>query len=326
MPRKLPPLNALKTFEASARLGSFVLAAAELNVTPGAVSQQIKKLEDFFGRQLFIRRNNQLLLTDVALTVQASSSEMMDGLAQLTQRLLEGTIRSNLIVSVLPSVGIRWLNTRLPEFLAAHPDVRIDLRLEEDPVDFFRNRIDVRLCYGEHLYPEFVTVPFLGDSVTVLCRPEFAAGGRAGPAAAEVLRDEDLIHVTWRTGFSSYPTWEDWFASTGSARRPRRELGHTVDTSSVAIDLARAGCGIVLGQAMLAEPEVAAGELVAPFAHRLPLQYDYCAVHTRPNERNPTIRSFVDWLAADATVAGGRRSPASGPVRRVAQEGIDEPR
>ena len=308
MPRKLPPLNALKTFEASARLGSFVLAAAELNVTPGAVSQQIKKLEDFYGRQLFIRRNNQLLLTDVALAVQAASAEMMDGLAQLTQRLLEGSIRSNLIVSVLPSVGVRWLNRRLPEFLAAHPDVRIDLRLEEDPVDFFRNRIDVRLCYGEHLYPEFVTVPFLADRVTVLCRPEFVTNGRVDPASPESLRDEDLIHVTWRTGFSSYPAWESWFASASSARRPRRELGHTVDTSSVAIDLARAGCGIVLGQAMLAEPELAAGELVAPFDGRLPLQYDYCAVHTRPNERNPTIRAFVDWLAADLGRAAPRTS------------------
>ena len=137
MSRKLPPLNALKTFEASARLGSFVLAAAALNVTPGAVAQQIKNLEDFYCRQLFIRRNNQLLLTDVALAVQAVSTGMKDELAQLTERLLEGAMRSNLIPSMLPSVGVRWPNRHLPEFLDAHPDVRIDLRLEEDPVDFF---------------------------------------------------------------------------------------------------------------------------------------------------------------------------------------------
>ena len=153
MSRKLPPLNALKAFEASARLGSFVLAAAELNVSPSAISQHIKKLEDFYGRQLFIRHNNQLLLTDIARTVHAASSQMMNGLAELTEQLLGGPVRSNLIVSVLPSLGVRWLNRRLPEFLAVHPDVRVDLRLEEDPVDFFRNRIDVRICYGEHLYP-----------------------------------------------------------------------------------------------------------------------------------------------------------------------------
>ena len=126
MVRKLPPLNALRAFEVSARLGSFVLAAAELNVTPGAVSQQIKKLEDFFGRQLFIRRNNQLQLTDVGQSIHAASTEMMDGLAAVTQRLVDGSHRSNLIISVLPSLGVRWLNHRLQEFLGAHPDLRID--------------------------------------------------------------------------------------------------------------------------------------------------------------------------------------------------------
>src|SRR5215470_2686555 len=202
MTRKIPPLNALKAFEASARLGSFVLAAAELNVTPSAISQHIKKLEDFYGRQLFIRRNNQLLLTDIARTVLAASSQMMDGLAQLSDRLLGGSVRSNLIVSVLPSVGVRWLNRRLPEFLAAHPEVRLDLRLEEDPVDFFRNRIDVRLSYGEHLYPEFVTVPFKRDRVTAMCRPDLLS--QIDPTAPEALGDDALIHVAWRAGFSSY--------------------------------------------------------------------------------------------------------------------------
>lgn len=306
MSRKLPPLNALKTFEASARLGSFVLAAAELNVTPGAVAQQIKKLEDFYGRQLFIRRNNQLLLTDVALVLQAVSAEMMDELAQLTQRLVEGAVRSNLILSVLPSVGVRWLNRHLPEFFAAHPDMRIDLRLEEDPVDFFRNRIDVRLSYGEHLYPELVTVRFRSDSVTPMCIPDFLLSGRVDPARPQSLRDQDLIHVTWRVGFSSYPDWGAWLAGQGVTRPPRHELGHTTDTSSLAIDLARAGCGIVLGQSMLAESELASGDLVTPFAERLPLKYDYCAVYTRANEHNPAVRAFVEWLATMSNSPGTR--------------------
>jgi LysR family glycine cleavage system transcriptional activator len=136
MVRKVPPLNALKAFEASARLGSYVLAAAELHVTPGAVSQQIQKLEDFLGRQLFLRRNKQLILTDVGLSVQAASTEMMDGLEAMTRRLMDGSLRSNLIISVLPSLLVHWLNRRLPEFLRANPDVRVDLRLEDDPVDF----------------------------------------------------------------------------------------------------------------------------------------------------------------------------------------------
>lgn len=298
MTRRVPPLNALKTFEASARLGSFVLAAAELNVTAGAVSQQVKKLEDFLGRQLFIRRNNQLLLTDVGLTVQAASSEMIDRLSALTQRLVGASPRSSLIVSVLPSVGVRWLNRRLPEFLRANPEVRVDLRLEEDPVDFFRNRIDVRISYGEHLYPEFVTVPFLRDRVTVLCTPTYVGAGRVVPGSPASLADEDLIHISWRTGFSSYPTWESWFERAGEPRQPRRERGHTVDTSSLAVDLAVSGCGIALGQYMLAEHELANGNLVTPFAASAALQYDYCAVQTKAGARHPMVQSFVGWLCS----------------------------
>ena len=296
MSRKLPPLNALKAFEASARLGSFVLAAAELNVSPSAISQHIKKLEDFYGRQLFIRHNNQLLLTDIARTVHAASSQMMNGLAELTEQLLGGPVRSNVIVSVLPSLGVRWLNRRLPEFLQAHPDVRVDLRLEEDPVDFFRNRIDVRICYGEHLYPEFVTIPFKRDRVTAMCEPQLLARQSVDTTTPQSLADDSLIHVAWRGGFSSYPEWSAWFASQGITCHPRRELGHTTDTSSVAIDLACSGRGIVLGQQMLAETELAAGKLVAPFSHWMPLQYDYCVVHAESNKRNRTVGALVTWL------------------------------
>jgi LysR family transcriptional regulator, glycine cleavage system transcriptional activator len=296
--RKLPPLNALKAFEASARLGSFVLAAAELNVSPSAISQHIKKLEDFYGRQLFIRHNNQLLLTDIARTVHAASTQMMNGLAELTEQLLGGPVRSNLIVSVLPSFGVRWLNRHLPQFLEAHPDVRIDLRLEEDPVDFFRNRIDVRICYGEHLYPEFVTVPFKRDRVTAMCHPKLLVR-EIDTASPQSLADDVLIHVAWRAGFSSYPEWAAWFASQGITSHPRRELGHKTDTSSVAIDLACSGHGVVLGQEMLAETELAEGKLVVPFSHWMPLQYDYCVVHAESNKRNRVVGEFVQWLTVD---------------------------
>jgi LysR family glycine cleavage system transcriptional activator len=216
-------------------------------------------------------------------------------------------VRSTLIVSVLPSVGVRWLNRRLPEFLDAHPDLRLDLRLEEDPVDYFRNRIDVRLCYGEHLYPEFVTVPFRSDRVTAMCRPDLLARRRVDPAAPHSLGDDALIHVAWRAGFSSYPAWSAWFASQGITRHPRLELGHTTDTSSVAIDLACSGAGLVLGQEMLAETELATGELVAPFPHWMPLQYNYCAVHAKSNERNRIVGAFVEWLVGGAASGVSRR-------------------
>jgi LysR family glycine cleavage system transcriptional activator len=296
MVRKVPPLNALKAFEASARLGSYVLAAAELHVTPGAVSQQIQKLEDFLGRQLFLRRSKQLILTDVGMSVQTASTEMMDGLEAMTRRLMDSSLRSNLIISVLPSLLVHWLNRRLPEFLRANPDVRVDLRLEDDPVDFYRNRIDIRISYGEHLYPDLVTVPFRQDRVTAMCTPELLKSGRVRGNVLESLQDEDLIHVSWRNGFSSYPTWDSWFAAAGSPRQPRRELGHTVDMSSVAVDLARSGAGVALGQFLLAEEDLEQGILVTPFSTSIAFQYHYCVVHTPANSHNPMLRAFITWL------------------------------
>jgi LysR family transcriptional regulator, glycine cleavage system transcriptional activator len=294
--RKLPPLNALRAFEVSARLGSCAHAAAELGVTPGAVSQQIKKLEDFFGRPLFIRRNHQLQLTDVGHVVYGASADMIEALRVMTRSLVHGNERTNLIISVLPSVGVRWLNRVLPEFLRENPDLRIELRLEEDPVDFFRNRIDVRISYGEHIYPEFVTVPIIRDRVTVMCTPALAAARQLLDGDPATLRDEDLIHIHWRAGFAAYPTWASWFEAAGAPRQVRPEFGHRTDISSLAIDLARAGAGIALAQSWLAQEDLRSGVLVTPFTTTIDLQYRYCAVHARGNARNPTVRAFVEWL------------------------------
>jgi LysR family transcriptional regulator, glycine cleavage system transcriptional activator len=300
--RRLPPLNAVRAFEACARLGSLALAAAELCVTPGAVSQQIRKLEDFYGRQLLVRRNNQLLPTEVGLSVYETCAGLMGELATMTERIIGGPTHGRLVVSVLPSVGVRWLNRRLPEFLGAYPELRVDLRFEEDPVDFFRTRIDVRISYGEHFYPEFVAVPFARDRVTVMCAPKMIESGRVRPGDPESLADEDLVHVLWRTGFSAYPTWESWFAAAGIGRHVRAELGHKTDMSSIAIDLAEAGVGISLGQGLLASGSLAAGALVAPFETALSLPYRYCAVHTPGAAQNHMVRAFVDWLVASGGI------------------------
>jgi LysR family glycine cleavage system transcriptional activator len=298
MHRRLPPLNAIKAFEATARTGSVAMAARELSVTRGAVSQQIAKLEDFLGKALFTRHHNQMFLTDVGLAVKSASTEMMDELAAMTERLLGGGLRSGLAISMIPSIGVRWFNRHMAQFLQLHPGVRLDLRIEDDPIDFFRNPVDVRISYGEHLYPEFVTLPLLRDHATPLCTPTFLRSRRLAQGSPAALRDEDLIHVAWRAGFSVHPTWSAWFAGAGVRREPRAELGHKVDMSGLAIDLARSGEGIALGQGLFAESELASGELVAPFGFRLPLQYQYCAVHPRSRTRNSLVQAFVTWLAS----------------------------
>lgn len=296
MSRKLPPLNAVKAFEASARHGSLSHAARELGVTPGAVSQQVKILEAFFAKQLFVRRNNQLHLTDAGLAVYADSAEIIDRLSQMAQRLLDGNMRSRFVISTLPSVAVRWLNRRLGEFLAVEPDIRCEIRIEDDPVDFVGHHIDLRICYGHHLYPELVTVPILRDEVTPLCAPEFISRGRLRQGEPSSIMDKDLVHMDWGARFASYPTWADWFRAVGAERTPQVELGHTTGMSSLAIDLAVSGLGIALGQRLLARDELADGRLVAPFAQSLPLGYSYCAVHPHARIDKRIVGSFLAWV------------------------------
>ena len=143
--------------------------------------------------------------------------------------------------------------------------------------------------------------------MTAMCRPELVSRRRIDPTAPHSLGDDALIHVSWRAGFSSYPAWSAWFASQGIVWHPRRELGHTTDTSSVAIDLACSGRGVVLGQEMLAETELTRGDLVTPFSHWMPLQYEYCVVHAESNQRNRIVGAFVEWLVASATTGVSRR-------------------
>jgi LysR family glycine cleavage system transcriptional activator len=295
-PRRLPPLNAIKAFEAVARLGSLSLAARELSVTPGAVSQQLRILGDFFGKRLFERRHNRLQLTDAGLSVFAEAAEIIDRLSAMTARLLQGEQRAHLVVSALPSVAVRWLNHELGTFLAAAAEVRCELRVEDDPVDFARHHIDLRLTYGEHLYPELVTLPLLRDEVTPLCSPAYASRVPLDASDPGTLPERDLIHLDWGASFASYPSWAEWFAAAGAPRLLGSVRGHKTSMSSLVIDLAASGAGVALGQRHLARLDLAAGTLLAPFATRLPLTHPYCLVHPHAKADKRIVMEFVRHL------------------------------
>lgn len=300
MRRRQFPLNALKAFEVAARHGGFVQAARELNVTPSAVSQQVKGLEEFLGRQLFQRHNNRIVLTDAGLTIYPALAESFDRLDDTLRRALEQEVRSRIVVSVLPSLACRWMTDVLSGFLADEPDIKIDLRIEEDPVEFAAQGIELRICYGAHLYPDLAVMPLLTDSVVPLCCPAFLNGiRRSGPAGRlepQDLADHDLIHTEWGPAFASLPTWADWFQAAGLDRQPAVGQGHRVGQSSVAIDFALAGMGVALGQRLLARQELADGRLVAPLEPAVPLASPYCMVSPHARAQRPALVRLIGWL------------------------------
>ncbi len=289
----LPPLNALKTFEAAARHGSFVKAAQDLGVTPPAVSQQVQILEAYLGRQLFHRRKNRISLTDAGLAIVPALTDGFDRIAEVARLAAGANVRSRIVVSALPSVAVKWLPGLLGGFAEAEPNVKIDLRLEEDPVEFARHDIDLRLCYGAHLYPDLVPglviEPLCRDRVIPLCAPSYFAEPRD-------LADHDLIHTDWGPAFASHPTWPDWFDAAGIKRLPKAGEGHRVGLSSLALDFAAEGMGVALGQSLLARRDLEAGRLISPFGPSLPLRPSYCLAYPREKARRAKVPALVAWL------------------------------
>ncbi len=295
----LPPLNALRAFEAAARAGSYVAAAEELDVSPAAVSQQVRNLEDFLGRKLFMRFNNRVVLTDAGQAVFAGAAGPLQAISALTEQVMSGGTRSRLVISVLPSIAHRWLEPTLAEFLLAEPSIRVDLRVEEDPVDFARHAIDLRLCYGRNLYPGMTTVDLCTDAVLPLCSPAYLARYPQAAAGLAHVPAEDLIHTNWGPSFASHPIWAGWFASEGLPP-PNADKGHRAGMSGLALDLARDGIGVALGQRLMAAGDIAAGRLVALSTRSMPLGHPYALVHPQSKTSKPGLRGLVAWLTAKA--------------------------
>lgn len=291
---KLPPLNALKSFESAARTGSYVAAAAELNVSPAAVSQQVRNLERFFRRKLFTRLNNRIVLTDAGLAVQAGITPALEDIAMLSQRMLAAASRAKLVVSVIPSLAECWFVPGFAAF-ADSASLRIDLRVEEDPVDFSSGEIDLRILYGSAAYPGLRMVPLFRDEVLPLCAPDFAA--RITMASAP---DDLLIHTSWGQDFASHPSWSEWFAQSQPARRIDPGKGHRVGSSLLAVDFARRGLGIALGQRALAAEWISRGELTVLDPRSLPLGHEYCAVFPATKSRKGGLLQLIDWLRTRA--------------------------
>ncbi|MBB2200375.1 LysR family transcriptional regulator [Gluconacetobacter tumulisoli] len=275
--KKLPPLNAMKAFEVAARSGSFTLAAGELGVSSAAVSQHVRNLEAYFGKQLFLRNGNRITMTDAGHAIYPQTSRALDDIAAVTSRILEGELRPRLVVSVPFSLAEAWLVPRLSGLVDRDPRIAIDIRVEDDPIDLARHDIDLRVSYGDYHYPGLKVMRLVHDEVTPVCSPEFwhrhvPPGGNLGD-----FHPSAFIHTHWGPTYASHPTWSDWFRHAGMGLRPDPAHGRRVGLSSLAISAARSGLGIALAQRALARPDLEAGRLISLSSVSLKLGHAYCA-------------------------------------------------
>jgi LysR family glycine cleavage system transcriptional activator len=305
MVQPFPPLNALRAFEAAARLGTYVAAAGELGVTPAAVSAQVRRLEGWLGKELFERRPSGVVLTDAGRAVALRAGEAMAGIGRLAQETMATAPRPRTVISAIASVSRLWLVPELAALVRDGLGFGFELREEPDPVDFAGAGIELRLTYGADLYPEARTVILGHDAALPLASPDYLLRNPAARAPGLAgVPDADLIHTDWGPRYGSHPTWAAWFAAGGIARRPPAR-GHRVGMSGLALDLAREGAGVALGLRMLAARDLAAGRLVALSQRALPSGEPYVLVMPRGAAPGRAVQALVERLTAAARAAAG---------------------
>ncbi len=301
MARRLPPLNALRAFEAAARHLSFTKAAEELYVTQAAVSHQIKALEAALGVQLFRRLNRRLMLTDAGQLYLPALTEAFDGIEAATGRLHADENAGSLSVSVANSLAAKWLLPRLPRFRERHPEIDVEISAADRLVDFGRDNVDMGIRYGLGNYPGLKVDPLMEDTVFPVCSPQLAEGGLVDGSpplrAPEDLHRHTLLHDDVGTGEA--PNWRRWLTAAGvTGVNPER--GPRYSHSSLVLQAAIDGQGVALGRSSLVSLDLEAGRLVQPFGPTLPSHYACYVVSPVATAERPKIKAFRDWLLEEA--------------------------
>jgi LysR family glycine cleavage system transcriptional activator len=295
--RRLPPLNALRAFEAAARHLNFSRAADELSVTPGAVSQQIQNLEDYVGVALFKRTPKGLLLTDPAQIALPALREAFDRLAEAASMLTAALDGRRLTVTTPPSFASKWLLPRLGRFEAAHPDVDVWVSAGMELADFTGGEIDLAIRYGSGRYPGLEVMRLMQETVIAVASPELLAQQPIETPAD--LAGHVLLHDGSPDADPSCPDWTMWLAARG-IKGVDGQRGPRFNQSSLVIEAAVAGRGVALAKRTLAQADLDAGRLVAPLQIATAVDFAYYLVYPKGKGRLPQVKAFLSWIAAEA--------------------------
>jgi LysR family glycine cleavage system transcriptional activator len=292
MRQRLPPLNALKAFEAAARHESFTRAAQELFVTQGAVSHQVKGLEQELGLKLFNRERQRLVITEAGRDYLNVVRDAFDRIAMGTELLLQRQNAGVLTVSTSPDFAAKWLVHRLGHFVEAHPEIDLRVSASLNHVDFAREEVDLAVRHGEGDWPGLDAMLLSTEQLFPVCSPALIAGKRR-PRRLEDLLKFPLIH----TGNRSW--WTRWLQAAGIDDKDAIH-GPVLNRDAISIDAAINGQGIVLSRTTLVAADLISGRLVRPFAEALRLSKTYWIVCPKAAATQPKIATFRDWLMSEA--------------------------
>jgi LysR family glycine cleavage system transcriptional activator len=291
---RLPPLKSLQAFESAGRRLSFTLAAQELNVTPGAISQQIRQLEEFLGVPLFKRLNRAIVLTDAGLLFLPLISQGFEHFHEAVTRLRQRGDDGPLTITSAPSFVSKWLIPRLSSFKRLHPDIDVRIDTSDRLVDFSREDIDVGIRFGDGEYPELDTVFLFAFDLIPVCSPDLLRGKHQLREVSD-LKHFTLLHSNHDELDPGWPDWAMWLKVV-EADDVDSSHGIYFNQSDQLFQAALDGQGVALLANVMAEPEVAAGRLVQPFSARLPVKLNYHVVTSPHKAGIAKVAAFRQWI------------------------------
>jgi LysR family glycine cleavage system transcriptional activator len=320
-PFKLPPLRALQSFEAIARTGSVASAALELGVSSGAISQQLRKIEDSLDLRLFDRRGKGIELNSFGRLYVAELTPAFDQLRRAQEKLWRAKTEGRLVLSCLSSVSSRWIGPQLLDWQAAHPMKKIRIIGAETEPELKRDLVDFRITYGHAVRNFEHHMELFTDWVVPVCAPALLQSHRV--TVPSDLLNLPLIVIEWDPSYgSAAPDWNEWALSIGVKSRPRTLSDLAYSQSSAAIEAAINGRGVVLAQMSFIAEDLASGRLVAPIDHRLALPQPYFLAWDRTALQKTHGHDFRSWLMA----VGKRQAQASiGPLPPFSHNVVQTP-
>ncbi|MCW8356799.1 LysR substrate-binding domain-containing protein [Marinomonas pontica] len=300
MRRYIPSSTALKCFEASVRHLSFTKAAEELHLTQSAVSRQIRNLEEFLSRDLFIRLNKRLVLTGTGAAYYKEVVPLLDGMENACLRMLHREDeKTTLTISALPTLASYWLMPLLAEFQLAHPQFQIKVRSLDDAAKIDPESIDIILHYGGDHWPRAISHQLMKEKVIAVCSPallERIGADRALDKMTDAWRVEDVTAFPFLHLSSRINAWPDWMVAQGL------ESGSFAGASfahfHMLLEAAKNSMGIAIMPTILAQRSIQNGELVAPFGSAVITPHEYLLSYPVDKADLEQVVIFRDWLLA----------------------------
>jgi LysR family glycine cleavage system transcriptional activator len=294
----LPPLTAVRAFEAAARRLSFARAAEELNVTPAAISHQVKALEEWLGVRLFLRHSGSLTLTPTGTGYLKGVAESFEIMGETTKRTALSSVGQTITILTPPTVAARWLVPRLPACQRLWPDLEVRLIVVTPPIDFTQYNFDLGVSFGWELSADLERHTWLRYEVIAACSPRLLEGDRPLQVPQD-LRHHQLLHDE-ALKIHDRLDWRGWLETMGVVD-VEANRGFRFSQASLAYQMAIEGEGVALVKTALASRDLAKGTLVKLFDHAVHTGYEYELVYQSLATRRDVVREFCDWMMDEAT-------------------------